>query len=87
MGKVAKVIGTSKLRSKYESHEAKRALCAAYDLFLADERVLPSLSQLLGEEFKKRDLNEQMTVTKQTSVLPSHLQLLLHLHLLLHLQL
>lgn len=46
---MAKVIGASKLRTKYESHEAKRALCNAYDLFLADERVLPSLSQLLGE--------------------------------------
>ena len=45
---VAKVIGTSKLRTKYESHEAKRNLCAAYDLFLADERILPSLPKLLG---------------------------------------
>jgi hypothetical protein len=45
---VAKVIGTSKLRTKYESHEAKRSLCGAYDLFLADERILPSLPKLLG---------------------------------------
>lgn len=45
---VAKVIGTSKLRTKYESHEAKRNLCAEYDLFLADERILPSLPKLLG---------------------------------------
>ena len=45
---VAKVIGTSKLRTKYESHEAKRNLCAAFDLFLADERILPSLPKLLG---------------------------------------
>ena len=42
------VIGVSKLRAKYESHEAKRALCAAYDLFLADERVVPLLPKLLG---------------------------------------
>ena len=45
---MAKVVGTSKLRTKYESHEAKRNLCAAYDLFLADERILPSLPKLLG---------------------------------------
>jgi ribosome biogenesis protein UTP30 len=45
----AQVIGVSKLRSKYESHEAKRALCAAYDLFLADERIVPVLPKLLGE--------------------------------------
>ena len=45
---VAKVLGVSKLRSKFESHEAKRNLCAQYDLFLADERVLPSLPKLIG---------------------------------------
>ena len=51
---IAKVVGTSKLRGKYESHEAKRKLCAAYDLFLADDRVLPSLPKLLGKQFFKR---------------------------------
>ena len=44
----AQVVGMSKLRTKYESHEAKRALCAAYDLFLADERIIPVLPKLLG---------------------------------------
>lgn len=42
------VVGLSKLRTKYESHEAKRQLCNSFDLFLADERVLPSLPKLLG---------------------------------------
>ena len=51
---VAKVIGTSKLRGKYESHEARRKLCASYDLFLADDRVLPSLPKLLGKQFFRR---------------------------------
>ena len=36
-GGVAKVIGISKLRTKYESHEAKRQLCKMYDIFLAGE--------------------------------------------------
>ncbi|KAK9915946.1 hypothetical protein WJX75_006320 [Coccomyxa subellipsoidea] len=54
LAKVAKVVGVSKLRTKYESAEAKRALCAAYDLFLADERVLPSLPKLLGKSFFKK---------------------------------
>jgi ribosome biogenesis protein UTP30 len=53
-GGIAKVVGLSKLRTKYESHEAKRALCGAYDLFLADDRVLPSLPKLLGKSFFKR---------------------------------
>lgn len=48
LAKVAKVIGLSKLRSKYESHEAKRNLCAQYDMFLADERIIPLLPKLIG---------------------------------------
>jgi hypothetical protein len=53
-GGVAKVVGLSKLRSKYESHEAKRELCKLYDLFLADERILPSLPKLIGKSFFKK---------------------------------
>jgi ribosome biogenesis protein UTP30 len=53
-GGVAKVVGLSKLRGKYESHEARRKLCGSYDLFLADERVLPSLPKLLGKAFFRR---------------------------------
>ena len=51
---VAKVIGLSKLKTKYESFEAKRQLCASYDLFVADERILPSLPKLLGKSFFKK---------------------------------
>ena len=53
-GGVAKVVGLSKLRTKYESHEAKRQLCASYDVFLADERIVPSLPKLIGKSFFKR---------------------------------
>ena len=45
------VVGVSKLRTKYESHEAKRILAGAYDLFVADERVIPSLPKLLGASY------------------------------------
>lgn len=51
---VAKVIGLSKLKSKYESFEAKRQLCNSYDLFVADDRILPSLPKLLGKSFFKK---------------------------------
>lgn len=53
-GGVAKVVGLSKLRTKFESHEAKRELCKLYDLFLADERILPSLPKLIGKSFFKK---------------------------------
>ncbi|TPX69033.1 hypothetical protein SpCBS45565_g02685 [Spizellomyces sp. 'palustris'] len=48
---VSKVIGVSKLRAKFKQYEAKRQLCASYDLFLADERVIPLLPSLIGKTF------------------------------------
>lgn len=51
---MAKVVGLSKLKTKYESHESKRQLCAAYDLFVADERIIPSLPKLLGAPLKMK---------------------------------
>ena len=54
---MAKVIGLSKLRSKFESHEAKRNLCAQYDLFLADDRIIPSLPKLIGDSGPHPDIS------------------------------
>ena len=51
---IAKVIGISKLKTKYESHEKKRQLCSSYDLFMADDRILPSLPKLIGKTFFKK---------------------------------
>ena len=48
---VAKVIGVSKLKGKYEPFEAKRQLCNSYDLFIADDRVVPSLPKLIGTTY------------------------------------
>lgn len=61
---VKKVIGVSKLRAKFKQYEAKRQLCASYDLFLADDRVLPMLPHLLGKVFfqkKKQPLPVKLT--------------------------
>lgn len=51
---VTKVVGVSKLKTKYESHEAKRQLCNSFDLFLADESIVPSLPKLIGKSFFKK---------------------------------
>jgi len=51
---VTKVMGLSKLKSDYYPFEAKRKLCDSYDLFLADDRVIPSLPKLLGKSFFKK---------------------------------
>jgi ribosome biogenesis protein UTP30 len=48
---ITKVMGLSKLRKNFKPFEAKRQLCASYDVFLADERVLPLLPKLLGKTF------------------------------------
>jgi hypothetical protein len=51
---VTKVIGVSKLKSNYKPFEAKRRLCASFDLFLSDDRILPLLPPLLGKQFFKK---------------------------------
>jgi ribosome biogenesis protein UTP30 len=53
-GGVDKVIGLTKLRKNYNDHQRKRELCNSYELFLADDRILPMLSKPLGREFFKR---------------------------------
>lgn len=49
--RITKVIGVSKLRQKFKQYEAKRQLCKSFDLFLADEALLPLLPKLLGKKF------------------------------------
>lgn len=49
--KVGKVIGLSKFKVNYKQFEAKRTLNSSYDLFIADDRILPSLARNLGSTF------------------------------------
>ena len=51
---ISKVLGISKLRSKYKPHEAKRQLLNDYDVFVADDRILPLLPKLIGTHFFRR---------------------------------
>ncbi|KAJ3092492.1 Ribosomal L1 domain-containing protein 1 [Quaeritorhiza haematococci] len=63
---ISKVIGVSKLRTKYKPYETRRQLCSGYDLFLADDRVLPLLPPILGKVFfekKKHPVPVDMTKT------------------------
>lgn len=62
---VAKVIGLSKLKTDYKPHEAKRKLCGSYDLFLADDRILPMPPKVLGKNFKKKKHPIPVTLTRQ----------------------
>jgi ribosome biogenesis protein UTP30 len=49
------VVDLSKLRKKYKAFEVKRQLCNSYQVFLADERILPMLPKNLGKSFFSRN--------------------------------
>jgi ribosome biogenesis protein UTP30 len=63
--RVEQVIGITQLRTKYKQHEAKRNLCAEFDVFLADDRIIPLLPRPLGKSFfKKKKLPIPIQLTK-----------------------
>eukprot|EP00617_Octactis_speculum_P023844 CAMPEP_0185767368 /NCGR_PEP_ID=MMETSP1174-20130828/42524_1 /TAXON_ID=35687 /ORGANISM="Dictyocha speculum, Strain CCMP1381" /LENGTH=343 /DNA_ID=CAMNT_0028451519 /DNA_START=32 /DNA_END=1063 /DNA_ORIENTATION=+ len=51
---LAKIITLDKLRTSYARFSQRRELLASYDLFLADERILPMLCKALGKTFFSR---------------------------------
>jgi len=64
--KVSKIIGVSKLRANYKQFEAKRKLCASYDLFLSDDRIIPLLPRLIGRDFfRKKKQPIPIDITKK----------------------
>lgn len=48
---VNRVVDTDKLRGKWKPFEARRNLARENDIWLADERIVPSLPKLLGKVF------------------------------------
>ena len=44
-----RVLGVSKIKTRYKSFESRRQLVAEYDVFLADDRVITLLPRLLGK--------------------------------------
>jgi ribosome biogenesis protein UTP30 len=53
MGFVKKVLGLQSLRKKHARYEQRRVLLSRYDVFMADDRILPMLAKSLGKEFFK----------------------------------
>jgi ribosome biogenesis protein UTP30 len=61
---IKKIITLDKLRTSYKQFAHKRELIAAYDLFLADDRILPMLTKTLGKTFlgrKKQPIHVNVT--------------------------
>ena len=48
---LSRIVGVTKLRKEYGRFKERRELLALYDLFLADERILPLLPAVLGVKF------------------------------------
>jgi ribosome biogenesis protein UTP30 len=51
MGFVKKVLGLQSLRKKHARFEQRRQLLARFDVFMADDRILPMLAKSLGKDF------------------------------------
>jgi len=51
LGCVKKVLGLQSLRTKHKSFAQRRELLARFDIFFADDRILPMLTKALGGKF------------------------------------
>jgi ribosome biogenesis protein UTP30 len=64
LGCIKKVLGLQSLRVKHKSFEQRRALLARFDVFFADDRILPMLTKALGGKFfekKKQPIAVKLT--------------------------
>ncbi|KAI9824469.1 MAG: hypothetical protein M1832_002004 [Thelocarpon impressellum] len=60
--RITRVIGFSKLRTKYKSYESRRQLLGEHDVFLADDRVITLLPNILGKAFYKASAKRPVPV-------------------------
>lgn len=51
--RITRVIGLKKLSERYKSFESRRQLLREHDVFLADDRIITRLPQILGKTFYK----------------------------------
>lgn len=65
--RITKVISIKKLEAKYRSFESKRQLRDSYDLFLADDRIVPYLAKLLGKTFYSTTIKRPIPVPLEAS--------------------
>jgi ribosome biogenesis protein UTP30 len=63
--RITKVVGISKIKSKWSQYEAQRKLLAEHDIFLADDRIITSLPKLLGKTFYKSTAKRPIPISIQ----------------------
>jgi ribosome biogenesis protein UTP30 len=66
---VKKVLGLQSLRTNYRDYSQRRDLLRSYDVFMADDRILPMLSGALGKIFfKAKQQPIPVDVTRKSSL-------------------
>lgn len=69
MGCIKKVLTLGSLRKKHQSFEQKRQLISKYNMFMADDRILPMMSKALGKVFiKSKKLPIPVDLTRETAL-------------------
>lgn len=69
MSCVKKVLTLTSLRQKYTSYQQKRDLLHKYNVFMADDRILPMLSKALGKAFiQTKRLPVPIDLTRQKAL-------------------
>lgn len=63
--RITRIIGVTKIKTKYHQYEAQRQLLAEHDIFLADDRIITQLPKLLGKSFYKSSAKRPVPVSMQ----------------------
>ncbi|SPC66855.1 related to UTP30 - subunit of U3-containing 90S pre-ribosome [Ustilago sp. UG-2017b] len=61
---ISRVVGVAKLKGKFKPYDARRRLVEDHDVFLADDRIVPTLPNLCGKVFfdaKKNPITVEIT--------------------------
>ena len=74
MGCVKKVLTLESLRKKHASFQQRRELLKKYDIFMADDRILPMLTSTLGKDFVKENKLPFPLVITRKAALPFAIQ-------------
>ncbi|KAK3586069.1 hypothetical protein CHS0354_033190 [Potamilus streckersoni] len=74
ISKISKIVPVKALRTDYSPFDAKKSLAKAYDLFLADERIVGLLPGILGKAFFSKKCNHPVQVNMNAKDLKTELE-------------
>jgi len=74
LGCIKKVLGLQSLRTKHKSFAQKRVLLDRFDVFFADDRILPMLSKAIGGKFFEKKKQPTPVKLSRKEALPFAVQ-------------